>query len=276
MRQEVPKIVVDADKTKSDYWREVWRYRELLFFFAWRDFLVRYKQTSIGVAWAVLRPLAMMGVLTLVFGYLVGLSSGDIPYPILVFSALLPWQFFANTFAEMGHSLVMNANMISKIYFPRLVVPAGALAVGLVDFLISCILLAGVMVLTGFTPGIQILLLPFFLLIAILASLGAGLWVAALNVRYRDFRHVIPFVVQFGLYISPVGFSSRVVPEDWRLLYSLNPMVGVIDGFRWCIIGDDYALYFPGLILSIVLVLILLASGIHYFRKTETTFADVI
>jgi len=238
-------LTIEAGRTERHYWQDLWRYRELFYFLAWRDILVRYKQTVIGLAWALIRPLLTMIVFVFVFGKLAKLPSDGVPYPILVFAALLPWQFFSNAFTEAGNSLISNANMISKVYFPRLVVPTSAVIVSFVDFLISGIILV-------------------------------GLWIAALNVKYRDFRYIIPFVVQFGLYVSPVGFSSNIVPEQWRLLYSINPMVGVIDGFRWAILGGDTQLYWPGFLLSLALVLVILVSGIIYFRKTEKTFADVI
>lgn len=270
------KITIEAGRTEKHYWKDLWRYRELFYFLAWRDLLVRYKQTVIGIAWAVLRPLLTILALTLVFGKLAKLPSGGVPYPILVFAALLPWQFFASSFSEAGNSLISNANMISKVYFPRITIPASSIIVGIVDFLISLVLLALIMAWYGFMPGVRILLLPLFTLIVIAASLGGGLWIAALNVKYRDFRYIIPFVVQFGLYVSPVGFSSSIVPENWRLIYSLNPMVGVIDGFRWAILGGTNELYLPGFVLSIVMVFLILLSGVIYFRKTEKTFADVI
>lgn len=269
-------LVIEAGRTERHYWRDLWRYRELFMFLAWRDILVRYKQTVIGLAWALLRPLLTMLVFTLVFGKLAKLPSGGVPYPILVFAALLPWQFFSSAFSEAGNSLIGNANMISKIYFPRLVVPTSAVIVSFVDFLISGLILVGLMIWYGFMPDLSILTLPLFICVAFAAAMGAGLWIAALNVKYRDFRYIIPFVVQLGLYISPVGFSSAVVPDKWRLIYSLNPMVGVIDGFRWAILGGKAQLYWPGFLLSLFLVLVVLVTGIVYFRKTEKFFADVI
>ncbi len=269
-------LIIEAGRTERHYWQDLWRYRELFYFLAWRDILVRYKQTVIGLAWSLLRPFLTMLVFTLVFSKLAKLPSENVPYPILVFAALLPWQFFANAFTEAGNSLISNANMISKVYFPRLIVPASAVIVSFVDFLISGIILVGLMVWYGFLPDWHILLLPVFILIAFAAAMGAGLWIAALNVKYRDFRYIIPFVVQFGLYVSPVGFSSNIVPDEWRLLYSINPMVGVIDGFRWSIMGGNAHLYWPGFVLSIGLVVVMLITGVIYFRKTEKTFADVI
>jgi lipopolysaccharide transport system permease protein len=228
------------------------------------------------MAWALLRPFLTMVVFTIVFGKLAQLPSGGVPYPILVFSALLPWQFFANSLSECSNSLISNANLISKVYFPRLIVPASSVIVGFVDFMVSGMILLGLMAWYNFVPSWRIVTLPLFILIAFAASAGVGLWMAALNVEYRDFRYVVPFLVQFGLYISPVGFSSSIVPEQWRLVYSLNPMVGVIDGFRWAILGSESAIYWPGFSLSIALVGLLLISGIWYFRRMERTFADVI
>ena len=269
-------LVIEAGRMERHYWKDLWRYRELFYLLAWRDILVRYKQTVIGLAWALIRPFLTMIIFVFVFSKLAKLPSDDAPYPILVFAALLPWQFFANAFTEAGNSLISNANMISKVYFPRLVVPASAVIVGFVDFLISGIILAGLMVWYGFAPDWRILTLVLFIFIAFVAAMGAGLWIAALNVKYRDFRYIIPFVVQFGLYVSPVGFSSTLIPEQWRLLYSINPMVGVIDGFRWAIVGGNTQLYWPGLLLSLSLVLMVLVTGIYYFRKTEKSFADII
>lgn len=270
------KITIEAGRTESHYWKDIWQYRELFYFLAWRDLLVRYKQTVIGVSWAILRPLLTMLALTLVFGKIAKMPSEGVPYPLLVFAALLPWQFFASSFAEAGNSLLNKSGMISKIYFPRFTIPASSIIVSFVDFLISLLLLVLLMLWYGYIPGIRILVLPLFVLLVIAASLGSGLWVSALNVKYRDFRYVIPFVVQFGLYVSPVGFSSNVIPDSWRFVYSLNPMVGVIDGFRWAILGGDNQLYIPGLVASIVFVLIIFVTGYRYFRKSEKAFADVI
>jgi len=275
-QRDIPTYVIEAGRTERHYWADLWRYRELFGFLAWRDVLVRYKQTVIGVAWAVLRPLLTIVVFTIIFGKLAGLPSDGAPYAILVCAGLLPWQFFASAFSEASGSLTGNASIISKVYFPRLIVPASAAIVSLVDFAVSCAILAALMVWYGYALDWRIATLPLFVLLAFAAALGAGLWIGALNVRYRDFRFIIPFIVQFGLYISPVGFSSSIVPEQWRLIYSLNPLVGVIDGFRWAILGDNSVLYMPGLLLSVVLVIALLASGTWYFRKTERTFADVI
>jgi len=269
-------IIIEPRKRASHVWRELWLYRELLFFLAWRDLIVRYKQTVIGVAWSVFRPVITMVILTLVFGKLAKLPSGEIPYPLLVYAAMLPWQFFSNTFGVSANSLVSNANMISKTYFPRIILPTTAMITSLVDFLIAFSIYIALMFWYGISPDWKILVLPLLILLASLASLGAGFFISALNVTYRDFRIVIPFIMQFGLYISPVGFSSDVVPEKWRLLYSLNPMVGVIDGFRWALLGGETQLYIPGFILSTCLSLLLFLLGIRFFYRAERTFADII
>jgi len=276
MRSSSEETVIAAGRTGQRYLQDLWEYRELFLFLAWRDVLVRYKQTVVGVAWALIRPLLTMLVLSLVFGKFGKMPSGDAPYPLLVFCGILPWQFFATALAESGNSLVANTGLISKVYFPRLLIPAGTLITALVDFLISLLFLGVLMVWYGWVPPGTIALLPLFALLACVASFGVGVWVSALTVEYRDFRFIVPFIVQFGLYLSPVGFTSSVVPERYRLLYSLNPMVGVIDGFRWSILGGGYALYWPGLAISVVGGSLLLIAGIWYFRRTETTFADVI
>lgn len=269
-------LIIEAGRTEKQYWKDLWSYRELFYFLAWRDILVRYKQTAIGIAWALIQPFLTMVVFTVVFGQLAKLPSQGVPYPILVFAAMLPWQFFANSLSGCSNSLITNANLISKVYFPRLIVPASAVIVSFVDFMISGMILLALMIWYNFVPSWRILTLPMFIAIAFAAAMGGGLWLAALNVKYRDFRYIVPFIVQFGLYISPVGFSSSIVPQKWRLLYSLNPMVSVIDGFRWAILKGKVPLYWPGFILSLGLVILLLASGIWYFRKMERTFADVI
>ncbi len=269
-------IVIESGKKALHYWHDLWRYRELFYFLSWRDILVRYKQTIIGLAWSLIRPLLTMIVFTFVFGKIAKLPSGGVPYAILVYAAMLPWQFFSNAFSEASNSLISNANLLTKVYFPRLIVPASAVIVSFIDFLISFIILIGLMIWYKFMPDIRILTLPIFLLLAFITSMGAGLFIASLNVKYRDFRYIVPFIVQFGLYLSPVGFSSSVVPEKWRLLYSLNPMVGVIDGFRWAICGSTTNIYWEGFILSIFVSICLLILGIWYFRKMEREFADVI
>lgn len=272
-----PVLIIEPGRAEKNYWTDLWRYRELFLILAWRDISVRYKQTIIGVAWAIIRPFLTMVVFTVIFGRIAKLpSDGNAPYALMVFAGMLPWSFFSTSLSEASNSLIGNANLISKVYFPRLIVPTATVVTAFVDFLISFVILVGMMVYYRFAPGWNILLLPLFMLLALLASLGPGLWITALNVKYRDFRYVIPFVVQFGLYVSPVGFSSSVIPEKWRLLYSLNPMVGVIDGFRWCILGGDSPIYLPGFALSLVVVTFFLWLGISKFRKTEKTFADLI
>ena len=274
-------LIIESGRTESQYWKDLWKYRELFYFLAWRDILVRYKQTAIGMAWALIRPFLTMVVFTVVFGTLAKLPpEGNAPYPIMVFAALLPWQFFSGALTECSNSLVANSNLLSKVYFPRLIVPTSAVIVSFVDFLISGMIMLGLMAYYNFVPDWRILTLPLFILIAFAASIGVGLWLAALTVEYRDFRYIVGFLVQFGLYVSPVGFSSKIIAERYseqvRLLYSLNPMVGVIDGFRWAILGGESQIYLPGFALSLALVVLLLLSGIWYFRRMERTFADVI
>src|SRR5437870_5917564 len=271
-----PEIIIEAGRTEGQYWRDLLRYRELFYFLAWRDVLVRYKQTVIGVLWAVLRPFLTMLVFVFIFRKIAKLPTEGAPYPVMVFAGMLPWQLFATSLSEGSTSLITNVNLISKVYFPRLIVPASAVIVSLVDFAISLALLALLMIFYHVWPTWYLFTLPFFTLIALVASTGAGLWLAALNVEYRDFRYVVPFLVQFGLYVSPVGFSSALVPEKWRLLYSLNPMVGVIDGFRWAISGGASPIFFPGLIASLFVTSLLLIGGVWYFRRMERTFADRI
>jgi lipopolysaccharide transport system permease protein len=273
-------LIIEAGRTERQYWRDLWRYRELFYFLSWRDLLVRYKQTVIGVVWALIRPFLTMIVLTFVFGKLGKMPSGGVPYPVLVFCGMLPWQFFSTALSESGNSLVANSNLVSKVYFPRLVVPASSVITSFVDFMISAIILVGLMIWYRFVPSVHILFLPLFVLLAFAASFGTGLWIASLMVKFRDFRFIVPFIVQFGLYLSPVGFLSKVVLENygekWHFVYSLNPMVGVIDGFRWSIMGGQHTIHWPGLLLSVVIVTLLNITGIWYFRRTERTFADVI
>ena len=270
-------LVLEPGRAEKNYWADLWRYRELFFILAWRDISVRYKQTIIGVAWAIVRPFLTMVVLSVIFGRVAKLpSDGNAPYALMVFAAMLPWHLFSISLGQASNSLIGNANLISKVYFPRLIVPTATVVTAFVDFLISFIILLGMMLYYQFAPGWNMLLLPGFILLALLASLGPGLWITALNVKYRDFRYVIPFISQFGLYISPVGFSSNVIPDQWRLLYSLNPMVGVIDGFRWCILGGQSPIYWPGFGLSIGIGVFFLWLGVSRFRRMEKTFADLI
>ena len=269
-------LLIEPNRPALHYWRDVWRYRELFWFLVWRDILVRYKQTVIGVAWSVIRPLATMIAFTVVFGLLAKLPSDGVPYPLLVFAAMLPWNFCANALSESSGSLIGNANLLTKVYFPRIIIPVSSIIVSLIDFAISLVIMAGVMLWYGYLPDWRIMTLPLFLLLAFLPVAGAGLWFSALNVKYRDFRYVVPFSLQFGLYVSPVGFASSIVPEKWRLIYALNPMVGVIDGFRWAFLNGSAVLYWPGIALSTALSLVLLVTGLWFFRKTERILADVI
>jgi lipopolysaccharide transport system permease protein len=270
-------VVIEAGRAERQYWRDLWRYRDLFYFLAWRDLLVRYKQTVVGVAWAVIRPFLMMVVMTIVFGRIARLPTvGTAPYPLMVMAGMLPWQFFATALSESSNSLIGNANLISKVYFPRLIIPAGSVITSFVDFLITLAIMAVMMLWYRYSPDWRLITLPVFMLLAFGAAFGAGLWTCALNVAYRDFRYIVPFIVQFGLYISPVGFSSDVVPEQWRMLYALNPMVGVIDGFRWALLRGESPLDGTALLTSVAITVLLCSSGVWYFRKMERTFADVI
>lgn len=270
-------LVLEPGRAEQHYWRDIWAYRQLFAILAWRDLAVRYKQTVIGVTWALIRPVATMIVFTVVFGKLAKLpSEGAAPYAVMVFAGMLPWTFFSTAISEASNSLISNSNLISKVYFPRLIVPTAVAAVVFVDFLISFVILLALMAWYRFLPGWQIAFLPIFTLLAFLASLGPGLWITALNVKYRDFRYVIPFLVQVGLYISPVGFSSNLIPEQWKLVYSLNPLVGIIDGFRWCILGGQSAMHWPSLCLSVAVTALFLWLGLSTFRKMEKSFADLI
>lgn len=275
--REEPLLVLEPGRADKNYWLDLWRYRELFLILAWRDVSVRYKQTVVGVAWAVLRPLLTMAVFTVVFARVAGLpSDAGVPYALMVFAALLPWSLFSTTLSDASASLVNNANLISKVYFPRLIAPVAAAMTAVTEFLISLAILAALMLHYRVAPGWPLLALPGLMLLAVLASLGPGLWLTALNVKYRDFRYVIPFVVQFGLYVSPVGFSSSVVPERWRLLYHVNPMAGVIDGFRWSLFGGSQPLYWPGIGLGLVVIGAFLWLGVSRFRRLEKSFADMI
>lgn len=274
-------IVIEAGKTEKQYWHDLWRFRELFYVLSWRDITVRYKQTVIGVAWAVIQPLLSMIIMTVVFGVVAALpSTGNAPYAIMVFSGMLPWAFFATSLSSASQSLVGNANLISKVYFPRMIVPASAMITSFVDFLVSFGMLLVLMAIFRFPPSWAMLSLPALIAVAFLAAMGPGLLITALNVKYRDFRYVIPFIVQFGMYVSPVAYKSSLIREKFGdtafLVYSLNPMVGVIDGFRWAILGGESAIYWPGFGVSLALVALLLWLGIWYFRRTERTFADVI
>jgi len=276
------RIVIEPGTENSNYWKDLWNYRGLFYFLAWRDILVRYKQTAIGILWSVIRPLLTIVVMTFI-GWLFKSDIPDgIPRIVFVAAATLPWQFFSSSFSEASNSLIANSNLLTKVYFPRLIVPTSTVIVCLIDFFISFVILVVIMIAWRFTPDIRMLLLPLFLLLALITSIGTGLYIAALNVKYRDFRYVVPFIIQFGLYASPIAFSSNdiysntEIPEFLKIIYSLNPMVGVIDGFRWCVFGGDFALNVQGFIISIVISILFLIIGIRYFRKMEKSFADVI
>ncbi|MEM6599967.1 MAG: ABC transporter permease [Verrucomicrobiota bacterium] len=279
-------MIIEAGRTEKNYWLDLWRYRELFYILAWRDISVRYKQTAIGVAWALLQPFLQMVVFTVVFQWLLNTpSEGDAPYAIMLFAALLPWQLFSTALSNSGQSIVGNSNLISKVYFPRMIIPTASMVVCLIDFLVAAGIFAALCVWFQFWPDWRMLTLPFFLLVAFLTALGPGLLIAAMNVRFRDFRYVVPFILQFGLYASAVPIPLSKIKEKLATLphgellykiYCLNPMVGVIDGFRWALLRGESVLYLPGFIISISAVLLILAAGIYFFRKTEKTFADII
>jgi lipopolysaccharide transport system permease protein len=279
MSANTNELVIEAGRTEKNYWKDLWNYRELFYILSWRDIKVRYKQTVLGAAWAVVRPLLTMIVFTFVFGRFGGLAaSSAIPYPILVFAGLLPWQFFATALSESSNSLVGNTNLITKIYFPRLIIPASSIIVSLVDLGIAFVLLFLAMAFFQYLPPLQILLLPLFIIMTFLLSFGVGLYITALNVKFRDFRYIIPFIIQLGIYITPVGYSSSMIEEKFgpgaRTWFSLNPMVGIIDGFRWCIAGEP--IYWPAMYISIAFIVVFCFIGVRYFRKTEKSFADNI
>ena len=271
-------IIIEPGRTEKNYWKDIWRYRELFYILTWRDIKVRYKQTTLGILWAIIRPLLTMLIFTFIFGTVAGMKSNStVPYAIIVFAGLLPWQFFSNALTESSNSLIGNERLITKIYFPRLIIPASSVITSFIDFFISLVILVVLFIVYGYAPPAEILAMPLFWIMAFIASIGPGLYLTALNVKYRDFRYIIPFIVQFGLFISPVGFSSSVVPEKWQWLYSLNPMVGVIDGFRWCIIKDapnpllHYTFY-----ISLAVAILFLWLAVYQFRKMEKNFADLI
>jgi lipopolysaccharide transport system permease protein len=270
------RVIIKAGHMEQRYWKDLWAYRELCYFLSWRDIIVRYRQTVLGVAWVLIRPLLIMMILTMIFSRIAGLPSGGIPYPLLVLVGLLPWQFFSAAIADAANSLVSNSNLIGKVYFPRLLVPASTIVTALVDMMVSLALLAVLLVYYTHAPTWRLLALPFFIMLSFAAALGFGLWLAALNVKYRDFRNIVPFIVQFGLYVSPVGFSTNAIPEAYRMLIFLNPMSGVIEGFRWAILETPFAFQGAGLLISILLIALLLFAGISFFRKTEKSFADII
>jgi lipopolysaccharide transport system permease protein len=271
------RLILEPGRAQKDYWRDLWTYRELFAILAWRDVAVQYKQTVIGIAWAVVRPLLTMVIFTVIFGRVAQLpSEGAAPYPIMVMAGMLPWFLLSTILSQGANSLIANANLISKVYFPRMIVPVASSMVALVDFSVTFVLLLIMMVVLGFLPDWRVVFLPLFACLAVLTSLGPALILASLNVRYRDFRFVLPFIVQFGMYVSPVGFSSNVIPAEWQLLYSLNPAVGVIDGFRWALLAGEASFYWTSFVSSIVVTSLMLWIGVSAFRATEKTFADLI
>ncbi len=255
--------------------RELWEYRELLFFFVWRDLKVRFKQTILGVSWAILQPFLQMVIFSVFFGRLAKVPSDDLPYPIFSFAALVPWNFFANALVNGSNSLISNANMLKKIYFPRMTMPIATILAGLVDFSLAFVVLLGMMFYYGLIPTLNILWLPLFLLLALITSLGVGLWLSALNVQFRDVRYMVPFLTQAWLFATPIAYSSSLLSEPWKTIYGLNPMVGVVEGFRWALLGTDTA---PGpiILVSSLAAIVLLVSGAYYFRSMEKDFADVV
>jgi lipopolysaccharide transport system permease protein len=268
-------IVIEAGRTERHYWRDLWRYRELLGFLAWRDIKVRYRQAALGFAWALIQPAVQTLLLTFVFSNLAQMPDGGIPYGLIVLGGLLPWQLFTGALNGSGGSLVSNSQLISKVYFPRLVVPLAALAVAVVDFSVMLLLAVAVCAVFGLWPSWQLLLLPAFIGLTLVIAIGAGLWIGALTVKFRDFRFITSFILQIGMFVTPVGFRTDILP-NWRDLLSLNPLTGVIDGVRWCLLGGRTELHLPGLASSVAVALLLLVSGLWYFRRTERKFADII
>jgi lipopolysaccharide transport system permease protein len=269
------RIIIESGHVEREYWRDLWRYRELFYVLAWRDISVRYKQTAIGIVWALLQPLLTMIILTFVFSRMAKMPSPGVPYPLLVMAGTLPWLFFSSSLTNASQSLVGNSNLISKVYFPRLIIPTSTVVTAFIDFLITLALMIALLAWYHFLPPWQVVFLPLFIGLAFLASLGPGLLITALNVKYRDFRYIIPFIVQFGVFVSPVGYVATVSGVS-KVLYSLNPMVGVIDGFRWCLLGGANTIDPASFAASLTVTALFLVVGIGYFRKTERTFADVI
>lgn len=273
--REKIEIVITPRASVRHYWKDIWQYRELFYILSWRDIKVRYKQTVIGAAWSIIRPLLTTIIFTIVFSRIAGLKNpGTAPYVLMVFAGMLPWQFFSNSLSESSNSLIGNANLITKVYFPRMIIPSSAVITSLMDLAISFCILAGLMAFYQFMPSWNILFLPVFILILFLFSIGVGLYLTAVNVKYRDFRYIIPFIIQFGLYVTPVGFSSAVISDQWEFIYFLNPMVGIIDGFRWCLLGEPLRII--PFSYSLMVVLFLLLIGLRYFRSMEKSFADSI
>ncbi len=273
------RVIIEPGRSEKNYWKDLWHFRELFYILSWRDIKVKYKQTVLGVLWAIIRPLLTMVVFTFVFGRVAKMDDQNpfVPYSIIVFAGLLPWQFFSNSITECSNSLVGNTNLITKVYFPRMIIPASSVITSFIDFFISFVILVGLFLVKGYAPPVQIVAIPLFCVLAFLASFGPGLYLTALNVKYRDFRYIIPFIVQFGLFISPVGYTSDQIPEKWQWLYSMNPMVGVIDGFRWCIVkgAPNPMLHYPFYI-SLGVILFFVWLSIYQFRKMEKNFADLI
>jgi lipopolysaccharide transport system permease protein len=268
-------LVLESGRADMHYWKDLWRFRELFYILSWRDIKVRYKQTVLGAAWSIIRPLLTTIIFTVVFSKIAKLDNpGNAPYALMVFAGMLPWQFFSNALSESSNSLIGNANLITKVYFPRLIIPASSVITSLVDFAISFLILIVMMFWYQYLPSWHIVFLPIFILLAFMCAFGVGLYLTAVNVKYRDFRYIIPFIIQFGLYITPVGFSSSIIGEKWKFLYALNPMVGVIDGFRWCILGDP--MNWRSFIFSALVIFVFLIIGVTYFRKMEKSFADNI
>jgi lipopolysaccharide transport system permease protein len=268
--------IITPGSGSGTYWQDVWRHRELIAFLAWRDLLVRYKQTVIGIAWTILKPLATMLVYTFVFGRIAQLPSHGVPYTLLVLTGLLPWQLFSIVFSVSSESLIANAHLVSKVYFPRIIIPFSSIAVCIIDHLISFVLIFAMMAWYGVPLGPQILLLPFVTVLAALTALGIGLIAAALNAHYRDFRQLIPILLQLGVFVCPVGYATSLLPEKWQFIYALNPVVGIIDAFRWCILGKTELIFPPSILVTIVFTVVTLFYGIRVFRRLESTFADVM
>lgn len=268
-------LVLESGRADKHYWKDLWRYRELFYILSWRDIKVRYKQTVLGAAWSIIRPLLTTIIFTIVFSKIAKLDNpGNAPYALMVFAGMLPWQFFSNALSESSNSLIGNANLITKVYFPRLIIPASSVITSLVDFAISFLILIVMMFWYHYIPSWHIVFLPVFIILAFLCAFGVGLYLTAVNVKYRDFRYIIPFIIQFGLYITPVGFSSSIIGEKWISIYALNPLVGIIDGFRWCILGNP--MNWGSFIFSVIVILVFLIIGVTYFRKMEKSFADNI